>query len=33
MFDWKKTNDANSIFNTPPCYAIYFTGLCVDYMI
>lgn len=33
MFSWKTTLDHHSIFNTTPCFAVYITGLCVDFMI
>jgi phosphoserine aminotransferase len=32
MFNWKLTYDTKSIFNTTPCFAVYMTGLCVDYL-
>lgn len=33
MFNWKTTLDTNSIFNTAPCFAVYATGLYVDYLL
>lgn len=32
MLDWKIHADADSLYNTPPCYAIYVCGLYFDYM-
>lgn len=32
MFNWKLTYDCKSIFNTTPCFAVYLTGLYVDYL-
>lgn len=32
MCDWKIHADAGSMFNTPPCFAIYICGLYFDYM-
>ena len=32
MCDWKIAADNNSMYNTPPCYAIYISGLYFDYM-
>jgi phosphoserine aminotransferase len=33
MCDWKIASDNNSMYNTPPCYAIYICGLYFDYML
>ncbi len=30
IFDWKVMADADSMVNTPPCYAIYIAGLCFE---
>lgn len=32
MCDWKIAADNNSMYNTPPCFAIYICGLYFDYM-
>lgn len=32
MFNWKTTLDNKSIFNTTPCFAVYLTGMYVDYL-
>jgi len=32
MLDWKILADNDSMYNTPPCYAIYICGLYFDYM-
>jgi len=32
MLDWKIIADNDSLYNTPPCYAIYTCGLYFDYM-
>ena len=32
IFDWKVMADADSMVNTPPCYAIYIAGLCFEWL-
>ena len=32
IFDWQKQADADSMLNTPPCYAIYIAGLCFEWL-
>jgi phosphoserine aminotransferase len=32
MLDWKTQADADSLFNTPPCYGIYICGMVFDWV-
>ncbi|MDR1600572.1 MAG: 3-phosphoserine/phosphohydroxythreonine transaminase [Oscillospiraceae bacterium] len=32
VMNWKAQADSDSMLNTPPCYAIYLAGLCLDWL-